>query len=155
MEIRQQECKFKSKIFAILRSNQIMISYINWQIDLSSDFEDTALSYDMKFMGEVKLSVRIRKNEYLKYRDVTIRCKSKKGYECEIDKLKKGLGQIYFYAWLNEDSSDFADWVVFDINKIRHKLNEGIYRENFDGTAFNFYSLSWLKANNAIIKQPA
>jgi len=152
-EIRQEEYKFKSQIFGILKRNNILLPYINWNIELSSEYEDCKLSYDMKFNGMIELSVRIRKNEYLKYRDFTIRSKSKNGYECEIDKLMKGMGKIYFYGWMNKAETAFDDWIVVNINAIRSHLMDGEFRSNTDNTGFLFYPIEWLRKHNAIIAE--
>jgi hypothetical protein len=111
----------------------------------------------MIFNGKIEISVRIRKNYYLKFKDFTIRAKSQNNGTTEIHKLKNGLGKIYFYAWLNDSGTKLADWIIVNIEKIRNKLDEGIYRKNIDETAFLFYSIDFLKKNNALImeyKQP-
>lgn len=152
-EIRQEEYKFRNQIYKILKRNNILMPYIKWHIEQSSEYEDCNLSYDMKYNGVVELSVRIRKNEYLKYRDFTIRSKSKNGYECEIDKLMKGMGNIYFYGWMNKAETGFDDWIVVNINAIREKLLDGTFRSNTDNTGFLFYPIEWLRKNNAIISE--
>ena len=152
-EIRQFEYRFKNQIFSILKKNNILMPFINWNIELSSEDEDCNLSYDMKFNGMIELSVRIRKNEYLKYRDFTIRSKSKNGYKCEIDKLIEGMGRIYFYGWMDKAETLIEDWIVIDINKIRNNLTDGTYRQNSDNTGFMFYPISFLKYHNAVIAE--
>ena len=152
-EIRQGEYKFRKHIFSILRKNNVLIPYMKWDIEQSSEYEDCNLSYDMRFNGTVELSVRIRKNEYLKYRDFTIRSKSANGYETEIDKLMKGRGNIYFYGWMNKAETGFDDWIVVDINAIRDKLLDGTFRTNTDNTGFLFYQIEWLRKNNSIIAE--
>jgi hypothetical protein len=151
-EIRQLEHKFKDDIFKTLRVNKLMQPFMKWDIDLSSEEEDCNLSYDMVFMGRVELSVRIRKNEYLRYKDFTIRSRSKNGFKCEIDKLIEGLGSIYFYGWMDEAEQGLEHWIVVDINKIRDKLlTNGSERSNADGTKFRAYSINFLRENFALI----
>lgn len=153
-EIRHLEYKFKSEIFAILKRNNILLPFMKFVCDPSSEYEDQNLSYDMKFNGTVELSVRIRKHQYLKYRDFTIRSKSKNGYACEIDKLMAGLGKIYFYGWMNQQETGLADWIVVDIDKIRNDLRTaGTYRDNVDNTGFMFYKMNWMKQRNAIVSE--
>jgi hypothetical protein len=153
-EIRQFEVKFKNDIFKILRNHNILLPFITWEIVQSSDFEDCNLSYDMKFNGNVNLSVRIRRNKYLKFRDFTIRTKSKNGYKCEYDKLIQGCGQVYFYGWMDITETKIIDWIIVDIDKIRNKIEEnGKYYDNIDNTGFKAYQIDWLKEHNALIKE--
>lgn len=151
-EIRQFEVKHKDQIFKILNESNFL-NYAVWKGDLSTDFEDQNYSYDLIYNGRIEISVRIRKNKYLKYKDFTVRSKSKYGYETEIDKLKKGFGNIYFYGWLDAFETNICEYLIIDINKIRDKLDNGIFRINYDGTGFNFYTLLFLEENDAIIKQ--
>lgn len=157
-EIRQFEYKFKDQIKRILSSNAILRHYIKDDIELSSDYEDCNYSYDMKYNVNISLmvSVRIRKNKYLMYRDFTIRSRSLQGYPCEIDKLLKQTddfdNRVYFYAWMDKLETIMEDWIIVDINKIRYKLKEeGKERENTDGTKFKAYSIHFLNQNNAIM----
>jgi hypothetical protein len=153
-EIRQFEVKFKNDIFAILRKHNVLLPFMQWEIVQSSEFEDCNLSYDMKFNGEVQLSVRIRRHEYLKFRDFTIRTKSKNGYKCEADKLIEGYGQVYFYGWMDSTETRLVDWIIVDIDKIRNKIQEnGRYYDNIDNTGFKAYPVNWLQQNNALIRQ--
>jgi hypothetical protein len=153
-EIRQFEHKFKSRIFKIMKTNRLLIQSMKWNMELSSEEEDCTLSYDMIFMGRVELSVRIRRNEYLRYKDFTIRSRSKNGFKCEIDKLIEGHGNLYFYGWMDKSEADLEYWIVVDINRIRQKLlTDGIERSNGDGTKFHAYSLDFLRENFAIIAE--
>jgi len=153
-ETRQLEYKFKAEINKIMKVNKLLLPYINWDVNLSSEFEDQKLSYDMIVSGKVELSVRIRKNEYLRYRDFTIRSRSMNGYKCEIDKLIEGMGNIYFYGWMNKEETQLDYWIVVDINRIRDKLlKNGTERKNFDGTKFIAYSIDFLRTESALIAE--
>jgi len=153
-EIRQFEYKFKRDIFKVLRGSNLLLPFMKWDIQQSNDEEDCNLSYDMIFFGRVELSVRIRRNEYLRYKDFTIRSRSKNGFKCEIDKLVEGLGNVYFYGWMDKEEKNLEYWVVVDIKAIRDKLIEyGVERTNPDGTKFKAYSIEFLKENFAIIAE--
>jgi hypothetical protein len=72
------------------------------------------------------------------YRDVTIRSYRPSGVRTEIDKLRDGHAQLYFYGWVNEAGSRFRDYVVFDVARF---LAAGLLEEaseipNVDGTRF-------------------
>ena len=153
-EMRQFEVKFKDEILSILKENHILASFMNYELKHSSEHEDQKLSYDMIFHGKVEISIRIRRNEYLRYKDFTIRTRSKNGYECEIDKLINGKGNIYFYGWMCKDQISLVDWIIVDINKIRQHLSSNGYPlKNKDGTEFKAYSIVFLEKHDAIINQ--
>ena len=151
-EIRQFEIKHKDQIYGILKTIN-PYQYAVWEGHMSTDFEDQNYSFDLVYNGKIEISVRIRKHEYLKYKDFTIRSQSKCGYETEIDKLKKGFGNIYFYGWLDPHEVNICEYLIVDINKIRDKLDDGGFRTNKDGTAFKFYTNFFLDENDAIIKE--
>jgi hypothetical protein len=120
---------------------------------LSTSTEDTKESFNLVYKSKVEISIRIRNNKYLKFADFTIRCQSRCGFETEIDKLIKGKGSIYLYAWKTLNNEKFESWILVDINKIRWMFSEctvGI-RRNEDGTAFKPYSIASIAANDALI----
>lgn len=153
--IREQESIFSSFVEKALKESikNKPISFFNkYTIRQSSTDEDTKLSFDMVFSGELEVSVRFRKQQYIKYEDVTIRTRSMCGYKTEIDKLIEGMGHIYFYGWLNENETKIVKWLIYDINNIRSLLEtNGTLRCNGDGTEFKAYDLAFLKENNSVI----
>ena len=85
------------------------------------------------------ISVRIRKNNYIQYNDLTIRSKSKNGYKTEIDKIKEGNSQIYFYAYMSNDENSLEKIYICDVDSIRNLYKKNKYNQerfNNDGTAF-------------------
>lgn len=153
INVRQLEKDFNPQINKIFRENNILMPFIKWELKQSSDFEDTNLSYDMVYSGKIEISVRIRNNNYLRFKDFTIRSKSKNNGYTEIDKLKNGLGNIYFYGWLNYESNLIQEWLIVDINKIRDYLDDGKLFKNTDNTEFMAYSINFLQSHGAIIKK--
>jgi len=152
-EIRQEEIKFMPHINKIVAENFHLLPTEIKNIHLSDPDEDTQESFDMIYESRVEISVRIRKNQYLKYGDFTIRSKSKWGYETEIHKITKGKGSIYLYAWKDFLEQHLQSWILVDINQIRNDLTtNGTLRDNRDGTMFKAYSLAWLHERNAIIQ---
>jgi hypothetical protein len=115
---------------------------------ISTSKEDSSMSFDLVFGLELTISIRIRKNRYLKFKDLTIRSRSKNDYDTEIDKISYGYSQIYFYAYMNEAETELIDITIVDVNCIRalyeDKKYKGPYR-NGDGTeliGFNFADIS-------------
>jgi hypothetical protein len=111
---------------------------------LSTEEEDTKLSFDLQFNMNLQISVRIRKKKYTNFKDLTIRYKSKGGNETEIDKINNYKAQIYFYAYLDEFELSFDEIYIVDVQAIRslyakQKFN-GPYRnkDNSQLIAFNF-----------------
>jgi hypothetical protein len=154
MEIRKNEAKFANTIKNILSVNIKEILFNSFNIDLSTNYEDCNLSYDMIFTASIKISVRLRTYKYINYNDITIRSKSKCNQITEIDKLISGHGKIYFYGWLSKDEQKIQKWIIVDIDKIRNKLSTfGTWKNNNDNTSFKVYNFDFLKKHNAIISQ--
>lgn len=150
--IRQYELKFIEEINDIFIGYDLLRYCTKIQLIPSTEYEDCNLSYDMKLdPGRFELSVRIRRNQYLRYKDFTIRTRSQNGQPCEYDKLIEGKGQTYFYAWMSADETELADWIIVDINKIRAYLHEGADRTNPDGTMFKAYTIPWVESHSGII----
>ena len=147
--VRKLENKFFKEIeFHIKKA----FPNINGNLVPSTNEEDTKLSFDAKINNK-QFSIRIRKNSYLKYLDLTIRSRSKNNGMTEIDKIKDGLAEIYFYSYMSE-KEDFLQKVrIVDVNAIREltKKNKFIRKKNIDGTEFNAYKFSDIKKENGDI----
>jgi len=152
-QCRIQENQFKPYIFYVLRKNKTALrKMFSMNLKLSSEKEDTKYSFDMIFESKLQISVRIRNNNYLNFRDFTIRTHSWNGGKTEIDKLIIGYGQIYFYAWMTSDKQNIEHYILVDIDKIRNKLaDNGTQLFNNDPTGFKAYSINFLTTNKAII----
>ncbi|MDB4062274.1 hypothetical protein N9515_10125 [Vicingaceae bacterium] len=123
--------------------------------NLSTEEEDTKHSFDMVCNVNFNISVRIRKNKYIKYPDMTIRSKTKNGGKTEIDKIIEGKSQIYFYAFMNTDENKLKKIRIFNVDAIRKLTNSKKYseRKNNDGSEFYTYLFSDIfKENGAIYK---
>jgi hypothetical protein len=150
---RIEEVKFMPEINKIIKDNFRLFPQDITFVELSTSIEDTKESFDLVYKSKVEVSIRIRKNSFLKYADFTIRCKSKYGNETEIHKLIKGKGSIYLYAWKTLNNKTFESWILVDINKIRWMFSEcdNPIIPNNDGTAFKAYSIASIAANDAVI----
>ena len=84
-DIRFLENKFFKEIKKHILLALPKIQYINFR--LSTDEEDTKLSFDMVCNIDILISIRIRKNKFKVYNDLTIRSRSKNNGKTEIDKI--------------------------------------------------------------------
>lgn len=106
------QINFVEEVRDILKSQSMNIV----KIEIATPEEDMKQCTDMKIkITAGDIAVRIRR-ENCKYRDLTIRAYNQ-GYETEIDKLRKGFGDWYLYAWVKDNSIN--EWVLVDINKLR------------------------------------
>ena len=150
---RIEEVKFMPEINKIIKDNFRLFPQDITHVELSSSQEDTKESFDLIYKSKIEVSIRIRKNEFLKYADFTIRSKSKYGYKTEIDKLIEGRGSIYLYAWKTVDNLKFQAWILVDICKIRSVFTDYDIPNipNTDGTAFKKYPISTIIAYEGLI----
>lgn len=83
-------------------------------------------------------NVACRLRRHCNYRDITIRSSRPSGVRTEIDKLKDGHAQLYFYGWVNEAGNGFADWVIFDVPRFlaARLLDQAADIPNRDRTCF-------------------
>lgn len=120
------------------------------ETDIADEYKDTNESTDMiMFISKPDIALRVRSPKY-SYRDITIRSRSKYGGKTEIDKLREGYGDWYFYGW-GDGRGKILEYVIADIDKIRRSglLENKIETLNNDGTAFitiDIADLFWHKA---------
>lgn len=103
--------------------------------------------------GAIGVRVRQFQSTKKKYRDWTIRCKSRHGYATEIDKLRAGWGDFYFYGW-DSDSGRIDEYMLFDLAKVRDAGLLHVERKptfNKDGTAFITISALELYENGCLL----
>ena len=152
-DIRFLENKFFKEIKKHILLALPKIQYINFR--LSTDEEDTKLSFDMVCNIDILISIRIRKNKFKVYNDLTIRSKSKNNGKTEIDKIMDNKSQIYFYAYMNEKENSLEKIRIVDVETIKKLTIKEKYqkRKNNDGTEFNTYLFSEIKKENGDIYQ--
>ena len=152
-DIRFLENKFFKEIKKHILLALPKIQYINFR--LSTDEEDTKLSFDMVCNIDILISIRIRKNKFKVYNDLTIRSKSKNNGKTEIDKIMDNKSQIYFYAYMNEEENLLEKIRIVDVETIKKLTIKEKYqkRKNNDGTEFNTYLFSEIKKENGDIYQ--
>jgi|TARA_R110000850_G_scaffold44783_2_gene113536 hypothetical protein len=152
-DIRFLENKFFKEIKKHILLALPKIQYINFR--LSTDEEDTKLSFDMVCNIDILISIRIRKNKFKVYNDLTIRSRSKNNGKTEIDKIMDNKSQIYFYAYMNEKENSLEKIRIVDVETIKKLTIKEKYqkRKNNDGTEFNTYLFSEIKKENGDIYQ--
>jgi len=115
----------------------------------STEMEDTKLSFDAITSIGTKVSIRIRKLKYFdRFKDVTIRRVSMNGGKTELDKLKDGLGEMYFFAWADDEG--IKHFIYYSIDKLRPYLDYGTDENNPDGTGLRCFSFKKLLSYNAV-----
>ena len=152
-DIRFLENKFFKEIKKHILLALPKIQYINFR--LSTDEEDKKLSFDMVCNIDILISIRIRKNKFKVYNDLTIRSRSKNNGKTEIDKIMDNKSQIYFYAYMNEEENLLEKIRIVDVETIKKLTIKEKYqkRKNNDGTEFNTYLFSEIKKENGDIYQ--
>lgn len=154
-DVRFLENKFSKDIKKHINSALPNLSNAFSEYRPATDNEDANLSFDLVFNCTFTISVRIRKYKYLKYRDLTIRSRSKQGNKTEINKINEGMAQVYFYAYMNELENELIKVRIVNVESIRTltKKNEYSVKKNIDTTEFYTYSFEDIeKENGAIYK---
>lgn len=101
-----------------------------------------------------RIAIRVRRPRVDRYmRDLTLRSFRSSGALTELQKLRRGDGDLYLYAWANADDT-LGDWVVADLHLMRRcgllyeKLPE---MKNKDGkTGFVFIELCELSRRGCV-----
>jgi hypothetical protein len=154
-EVRFLENKFAEEIQKHIIKALPNLNNSFMQFRESTDFEDCKLSFDLVFNLGFTVSIRIRKYDYIKYNDLTIRSKSRSNGYTEIDKIKDGLAQIYFYAYMNLQETELIKIRIVNVGAIRKLIKDGIFveRKNNDNTEFVAIKFSAINENNGAIYQ--
>ena len=145
--IRELEIKFSEEINNHIKKALPKLADSFSKYRPSTSYEDGTLCFDLVYGLNFTVSVRIRKNKYLKYNDLTIRSRSKMGNKTEIDKIMEGMAQIYFYAYMNEEETKLVKVRMVNVDSIRELTETGNFytKNNKDGTKFNTYSFFNIK----------
>lgn len=136
-----------NNMIEILKANSMNLI----SVEIADEYKDTKESTDLIINvkgGDV--AVRTRKQN-VKYRDLTIRSRSKFGNETELDKIKKGFAKWYLYAW--ENGIDY-DYIIVDMDIVRDNGLLDIQRNemfNFDGTKFISIPVTELEFHNCLV----
>lgn len=119
--------------------------------------QDCEQGFDAIFTAQdVKIAIRIRKYEYLRYSDFTVRACTTLGNKTEIDKIREGFGDYYFYGWETPSGRKLQQYMIIDLSKVRAAgVLDGDgkrkIRMNNDGSGFVFIGISELLQADAIM----
>jgi len=120
------------------------------KIDIAPEDDDMKRATDVTIkLSGGSVAVRLRKET--KYRDLTIRSYNG-GYKTEIDKIREGCADWYFYGWTK--NGKVIDWILVSVNQLRDNgVLDADWREisNKDGrTKFICIPRSYLFQNGYI-----
>lgn len=124
-------------------------------MEVSSEAKDTQEATDMIIKiegGDVALRVR---EPSCKFRDFTIRSRSRYGKKTEIHKLKEGFGDWYLYGW-GDGFSLVNEYVLIDLDKVRDFGLLDVERQeipNGDGTKFINIPLGELQMFGCVVSK--
>lgn len=133
------EKEMMPQVQAILKRHAMHII----KIEMATSTQDTEQATDLVLRVESgSIGVRVRRLETMKnpgWRDWTIRGRSLGGNRTEIDKLRDGWGDWYFYAWTKQ--KQIVEYMLFDLHKARQaglldNLTDRDLIPNGDGTKF-------------------
>ena len=146
----------------MIELKEIIYKYprIFMDINISTPIEDTQYATDFIITTSNRnVAVRVRESD-CRFRDLTIRAKTKWNMKTEIDKIKEGHGDIYLYCW-KDRNYEIKDYVIIDIHKLRSSNLLGKERKiilNKDsqgfrnGTGFIHITLDELNKFDCILK---
>lgn len=131
----------------------ILEKQIGKQIEKASTNEDLNQATDLISGDGKRICVRIRRDKRPE-RDLTIRVE-KGSSKTELHKLKKGYGDIYFYAW--SDNDNLNEWILVDLHGMRKSGildTERRWYVNKDGyTCFIAFSATELRNHRLLISE--
>jgi len=103
--------------------------------------------------GKYSWGMRVRRvTSAGRYRDFTLRYSRSSGAETEIDKIRKGAGDFYLYAWVCEN--EIEEYIIVDLHALRRSelLLSPRTTANRDGkTVFAHWPTSELYEADAIV----
>jgi len=155
----ERELSFAPDIEKILADNAGKIHEAGFKVFTLKKAEpedDKQNGFDFIFtMGNFTIPVRIRKPD-CRYKDFTIRARSRWNQRTEIHKLEDGAGDVYFYAWTKyvEGFEKICSYWLIDLKKVRESNLLKVERRiiyNGDSTGFVNITKRELDIFNCII----
>jgi hypothetical protein len=155
VNVRFLENKFASEIQKHIKKSLPNLYNSFMEFRPATEYEDGNLSFDLVFNLNFTVSVRIRKFNYIKYLDLTIRSKTKNNGYTEIDKIKDGLSQIYFYAYMDLQETELIKIRIINVDAIRKLIKDNKFekRKNNDTTEFLTFKFKDIHTENGAIYQ--
>ncbi|MGQ9621812.1 MAG: hypothetical protein ACUVTX_12680 [Bacteroidales bacterium] len=120
-EMRSNWCKDKQWSDSFLPEIEKIVRFVAGKIiDIrpSTDGEDKDFATDYVIeISSGRIACRVRKAEYRKFDDVTIRAWRSSMMKTELDKLREGQVRWYLYVWASESEKEITDWIFWDVKK--------------------------------------
>jgi hypothetical protein len=156
--MNQQQTNFEINFKWQKQYMEAMIKIMRLYIAQMVKFRYATMSEDMRqatdmviTVKDAAIAIRLRR-ESCRYRDFTIRATSRGGYDTELEKLRKGWGDWYFYGWVNGD--ELPQYLLVNIHALRESGLLDMQRNitnNGDGTGFVAISIGELQAHNCLV----
>lgn len=87
----------------------------------------------------MRIACRIRKYKYLKRygNEITIRSSVPSGNKTELEKIKEGFGDWFFYGFADPTETCLCQWLIGDLNVLREHIDKCQMqtKNNFDGSS--------------------
>lgn len=144
--------RFLPTIAKLLNRN----AYRFFSIREATKKEDMQEGFDFMLTAEAaQIAVRIRRPN-CRYRDLTIRAETKYGGKTEIDKIREGKGDMYFYAWTENQLTGerLSSYMIVDLSLFRSSglaFTQKSKTSNGDGTGFFSYTKDELDAAGCLL----
>jgi len=138
---------YMPQIKQILKENAM--NFISLQLATPEKDMQEATDIVIKVTGG-DIAVRIRYDS-CRFRDLTIRARVPSYSKTEIDKIKEGYAQWYFYGWVENKS--ITEWMIIDLDVVRKNslLDNRRLISNNDGTFFIAVPAKELYKKNCIV----
>lgn len=140
--------KYLSQVIKILRQHAVDLMKVN--IAPRADDEQRATDVILKLFGG-DVAVRLRRPG-CRFRDLTIRSCRDSGYATELQKIRAGFADFYFYGWLDYNDR-ISEWILVDLDRVRQQrvLDDCQNIPNGDGTYFIAIDARELQRRDCII----
>jgi len=156
--MNQQQTNFENNFNWQKQYMEAMIKIMRQYISQMVKFRYATMPEDMRqatdmviTVKDAAIAIRLRR-ESCRYRDFTIRATSRGGYDSELEKLRKGWGDWYFYGWVSND--ELPQYILVNIHTLRESgllNNERKVTQNGDGTGFVAISIGELQSHNCLV----
>lgn len=100
----------------------------------------------------LKIALRVRAIESMRFHDISIRSKTPYGSRTEIHKIQDGEGDYYLYCWA-PDKVNITEWILFDLDLFRQEMPNLFISEvpNQYGGAFCTFDLYKLRNSSCCV----
>ena len=117
---RTQADNHNAQIIAILQK------WLGVNIKVASAVDDMRHNTDLITADERRIACRVRLKKYWRAynRQFTIRHSNASGVQTELDKIRKGYGDLLFYGFESDAGNVVENWVIIDLHKFRELYDE-------------------------------